>query len=231
MQHFFMLGAGELDFELEGPWQTGDASGRYSMLSLAFIDPSLGGSGYLLRIAEQFQAVAAQTIEHLDHSDCETACYRCLKSYYNQRYHEHLAWPQIMPALEELAAYPPQIRPLETGDIDDPRPWLEAYAAGVGSPLELKFLRLFEKHGFHPQKQVPISANDGEPPITIADFAVPERRQAIYIDGAAFHVGQRLRRDRFIRDRLRNGNPPWQIVELRSNDLARGKSLVEELNI
>lgn len=55
MQHFFMLGAGELDFELEGPWQTGNAAGRYSMLSLAFIDPSLGGSGYLPRIAEQFQ--------------------------------------------------------------------------------------------------------------------------------------------------------------------------------
>ena len=43
--------------------------------------PSLGGSGYLPRIAEQFHAVAARAIEHLDHSDCETACYRCLKSY------------------------------------------------------------------------------------------------------------------------------------------------------
>lgn len=31
---------------------------------------------------------------------------------------------------------------LQTGDIDAPRPWLEAYAAGVCSPLELKFLRL-----------------------------------------------------------------------------------------
>jgi hypothetical protein len=45
MHQFFMLGSGELDFELEGPWQTGEAMGRYGMLSLAFIDPSLGGSG------------------------------------------------------------------------------------------------------------------------------------------------------------------------------------------
>jgi hypothetical protein len=74
--------------------------------------------------------------------------------------------------------------------IDDPRPWLEAYAAGVGSPLELAFLRLFEAHGFEPQKQVPVAPNTGEPPISVADFAVPERRLAIYIDGAAFHVGQ-----------------------------------------
>lgn len=229
MQHFFMLGAGELDFELEGLWQTGDATGRYSMLSLAFIDPSLGGSGYLPRIAEQFQAVAARAIEHLEHPGCETACYRCLKSYYNQRYHEQLAWPQIVPALEELAASAPKPRPRETGDIDDPRPWLEAYAAGVGSPLELAFLRLFEKHGFHPQKQIPVAPNPGEPPISVADFAVPERRLAIYIDGAAFHVGQRLRRDKFIRDRLRKGTPPWRVEELRAADLGRGAALVEGL--
>ena len=103
MQHFFMLDSGELDFELEGPWPTGDATNRYGMLSLAFIDPSLGGSGYLVRIAEQFHHVARQAIDHLDHPDCETACYRCLKSYYNQRYHQELKWPQVMPALEELA--------------------------------------------------------------------------------------------------------------------------------
>jgi hypothetical protein len=40
----------------------------------------------------------------------------------------------------------------------------------------LAFLRLFEAHGFHPQKQVPVAPNPGEPPISIADFAVPEQR-------------------------------------------------------
>ncbi|MGA2617380.1 MAG: DEAD/DEAH box helicase [Thermoguttaceae bacterium] len=229
IQHFFMLGSGELDFELEGPWQTGDAEARYCMLSLAFIDPSLGGSGYLVRIAEQFHKTAEQAIDHLIHPDCETACYRCLKSYYNQRYHQELRWPQVMPALEGLAGAAPQHRARETGDIDDPRPWLEAYAAGVGSPLELAFLRLFEAHGFHPQKQVPVAPSPGEPSISIADFAVPEQRLAIYIDGAAFHVGQRLRRDRFIRDRLRHGNPPWRVEELRAADLGQGTALVERL--
>ena len=229
MQHFFMLDAGELDFELEGPWQTGEATGRYSILSLAFIDPSLGGTGYLSRIAERFDAVARQAVDHLDHPGCENACYRCLKSYQNQRYHEDLAWPQVMPALEELIQASPSPRARETSDIDDPRPWLEAYAAGVGSPLELKFLRLFEQHGFHPQKQVPVAPNPDEPPISIADFAVPERRLAIYIDGAAFHVGRRLRRDRFIRNRLGTGDPPWQVEELRAADLSQGRALVERL--
>lgn len=97
--------------------------------------------------------------------------------------------------------------------------WLDAYAEGVGSPLELKFLKEFEKHGFLPEKQVPVSPNDGEAPISIADFAAPEKRLAIYIDGAAFHVGERLRRDPWIREKLRNGEPPWTVVELRVGDL------------
>jgi hypothetical protein len=84
IQHQFMLGTGELDFELEGRWDTGETSSRYGLVSLAFIDPSLGGSGYLERVAENFDHVAARAIDHLDHTDCETACYRCLKSYYNQ---------------------------------------------------------------------------------------------------------------------------------------------------
>ena len=52
---------------------------------------------------------------------------------------------------------------------------------------------------------------------------------AIYIDGAAFHVGQRMRRDRFNRNRLRAGSPPWRVEELRAADLGRGRDLVEEL--
>ncbi len=230
IQHHFMLGANELDFELEGPWEQGEAGHRYHLLSLAFIDPSLGGSGYLPRIAEDFHHVAQRTIEHLDHEDCETACYRCLKTYYNQRFHDQLAWPQTIPALSELASAAPEPLPLELGDVDDPSPWLEAFSAGVGSPLELKFLRLFEQHGFRPLKQVPIAPTAGERPISVADFAVPERRLAIYIDGAAFHTGERLRRDRFIRNRLRTAPVPWRVEELRASDLAQGAQLIARLS-
>ena len=106
---------------------------------------------------------------------------------------------------------------------------LGVYEAGVGSLLELEFLRLFEKHGFHPQKQVPVAPTPGEPNISIADSTVPERRLAIYVDGAAFHLGQRLRRDRFIRDRLRSGDPPWRVEELRAADLGQGTALVKRL--
>ncbi|MBI4531014.1 MAG: DUF1998 domain-containing protein, partial [Candidatus Latescibacteria bacterium] len=229
MRHLYMLDGSEIDFELEGPWHSTGRKVGLSCVALAFIDPSLGGTGYLKRTAEEFHLVACRALEHLDHPGCETACYRCLKSYANQRFHDRLCWPIVLSTLEAFASQPPERRPLEMDDIDDPDPWLEAYAAGVGSPLELKFLHLFEQHGFSPQKQVPITLRDGMPPISIADFALPERRLAIYVDGASVHVGSNLRRDRFIRNRLRNGHPPWTVVELRAQDLHEGAVLVERL--
>jgi hypothetical protein len=117
---------GELQFEMEGPWKRDD----YRQVSLAFIDPSLGGTGYLRKIADEFVLAAARAIEHLDHPNCQVACYRCLKSYHNQWHHPFLRWPAALPHLQELAAARSQSRPLETGDLDDPKPWLEAYAAG-----------------------------------------------------------------------------------------------------
>ena len=196
---------------------------------MTFSDPSLGGTGYLRKIADDLHLVARAAIEHLDHIGCETACYRCLKSYHNQRYHDILNWPITIASLEDLAQTPTQARDLQTGDIDDPTPWLEAYAEGVDLRWQPKFLCLFEQHDFHPDKQVPVAPSVDQQPISVADFGVPARRLAIYIDGAAFHTGQNLRRDRWIRDRLRNGTPPWTVVELRAADLAEGKALVEEI--
>jgi hypothetical protein len=227
MQHRYMLDGSEIEFEFEGPWQTQSDKTRYSLVSLTFIDPSLGGSGYLQRIASEFHLVSQHALEHLDHPGCETACYRCLKTYQNQRFHDLLEWTRIMPDLEALKQFAPTNQPGKLGDVFNPQPWLEAYAAGVGSPLELKFLRLFEQKDFHPQKQFPVELSPGEPPISIPDFAIPEKRLAIYVDGAAFHRGANLRRDRFIRNKLRDAG--WQIVELQASDLAEGAALVSRL--
>jgi hypothetical protein len=76
---------------------------------------------------------------------------------------------------------------------------------------------------------VPVAPSDDEPPISVADFAIPGKRIAIYVDSAAFHVGQTLRRDRFIRQRLADGRPPWRVVELRAADLAQGRLLCDRI--
>ncbi len=236
----FMLDSGELDFHLDGPWNVDINGNRINRVSLAFIDPSLGGSGYLVRVAEQIDQVAAaalsQLLDHVEDANslaqrCETACYRCLKTYYNQRHHEYLCWPLAVPGLEALVLEKAAKQPLEAGDLDDSAAWLEAYAAGVGSPLELKFLRVFEGLGFHPEKQVPISADPLSQPISIADFAVPDKRIAIYIDGASIHVGANLRRDQYIRAKLRGCTNPWAVLELRASDLGKVAEMLRSYQV
>lgn len=225
----YMLDDTEIGINLEGPWLSKAGQTGLGLVALAFIDHSLGGTGYLSRAAGEFHLVAQRALLHLDHPNCETACYRCLKSYTNQRHHDKLSWPLAMPYLEVLANAAPTPQPLHVGDLDDPGPWLDAYNAGVGSPLELKFLHLFEQHSFHPEKQVPIALTPGGRVMTIADFAVPEHRLAIYIDGASVHVGHVLRRDRYIRQRLQTATPPWKVVELRATNLVEGGALVERI--
>ncbi|MBI4864240.1 MAG: DUF1998 domain-containing protein, partial [Candidatus Riflebacteria bacterium] len=225
-RHLYMLDGPELEFELEPMWILSGDDGRRKVGSLTFIDGAVGGSGFLERAARELHLVAARSLDHLDHQDCHSACYRCLKSYQNQRIHEFLSWPDIIPDLEELMAAPPEPLRADQVPVDDPGAWLEAYARGVGSPLELKFLELFERHGLKLHKQVPLSVSEGSPPISIADFVLEAKKVAIYIDGAAFHVGKRLRRDRAIREQLRSGPAGWKIVEYRARDLGRGQALV-----
>jgi very-short-patch-repair endonuclease len=219
LRQLYMLDGPEIEFELEPLWEERREDGKRKIGALTFIDDAVGGSGFLDRCVDELHLVARRAIEHLDHPKCETACYRCLKSYVNQRHHEHLSWPHVMPDLEALAMAPPEPLTGEVGDAADPRPWLEAYDAGVGSPLELKFLRLFEQHGIKVEKQVPVAPDAVGPSISQADFRVPGTKVLIYIDGAAFHAGNRLRRDRAIRKALRKGSTGWRVVELTAHDL------------
>ncbi len=229
LRQLYMLDGPEIEFELEPMWEEGRKDGRRKLGALTFIDAAVGGSGFLDRCVDELHLVARRAIEHLDHPKCESACYRCLKSYANQRHHEHLSWPHVMPDLEALALGPPEPLPAELGDADDPRPWLDAYDAGVGSPLELKFLRLFERHGIEVEKQVSVGPDPDGPSISQADFRVAGTDVLIYVDGAAFHTGGRLRRDRAIRKALREGAAGWKVVELRAPDLATPERTVRRV--
>jgi replicative superfamily II helicase len=194
---------------------------------LTFIDPNLGGSGYLEKFAARLPEVAAGALHHLDHDDCEAACYRCLKSYDNQRHHDKLKWPLVVSTLEGLRDEVPAAVPLDAVDVNDPRPWRAAFEAGVGSPLEHRCLLLLQSAGLAPRRQFPIQS--GGRLITIADFAFPDRRVAIYIDGASIHLGQVLCRDQRIEHRLGQLDLPWSMLRLRRRDidLAPQQSLVK----
>jgi hypothetical protein len=108
IRHHLLLEGSEIEFEPEGPWQEPQDAGAFRRVSLTFVDPSVGGSGYVARIAREFHLIAQRALEHLEHPNCETACYRCLKSYQNQRHHDILRWPAVVADLEQLAESAPQ---------------------------------------------------------------------------------------------------------------------------
>lgn len=229
LRHLYLLDGPEIEFELEPSWSMERDGRRWRFGALLFVDPAVGGSGFLDRAVEELHLVAARALEHLEHEGCESACYRCLKSYQNQRVHAFLSWPAATVDLEQLAGTAPVPCALERGDLDDPRPWLEAYDAGVGSPLELRFLRVLEGGGLSLRKQVPVSPESGGEPISVADFVVEGTRIAIYVDGAAFHRGSRLRRDRKIRESLRRGPEPWSVIEFNARDLGDPNAVVQRV--
>src|SRR5262249_28917029 len=102
VERLFALTSRDFEVLFEGVHDrtTGESIAREGMLT--FIDPNLGGSGYLERFAQRLPEVAAAALAHLDHEGCETACYRCLKSYENQRYHDLLHWQLVVSTLEGL---------------------------------------------------------------------------------------------------------------------------------
>ncbi len=77
-------------------------------IGIVMFDTVPGGAGCVLRIADALDEVIEAALDRVSECDCgeETSCYGCLRSFYNQRYHEELS---RQAALEVL-------RPLLTGE-------------------------------------------------------------------------------------------------------------------
>ncbi len=236
-EKYFALASGDIEILFEGirtryntvrdSTTSQESKEEQRDVVLTFIDPNIGGSGYLKKLAVDMPKVAAAALKHLDHQDCEIACYRCLKSYSNQRYHDLLNWQCVTGVLEGLAASTSEEASLSASDKNDTGAWQEAFAAGCGSPLELKALKVIEGLGLEPAKQYKITAPDADRPFTIPDFAFVDEKVAVFIDGVAYHVGDRLRRDKAIDERLRKLG--WHVLRFTAQDIHRG-ALAENMH-
>lgn len=169
--------------------------GREEVMEIVWVDSILGGSGILREVATRLPEVARSALEHLRDHECPSSCYRCLRTYRNQRIHGQLDWRLVVAQLRaasvdvvedrgEALAPPQQTRGPE---------WDEARTEGCGSPIELRLLRAMRENGLpEPVKQHEIHGTDGRL-LTAADFAYPDQRLLIYVDGLAFHSSLRQR--------------------------------------
>jgi hypothetical protein len=179
----FQLEPRELDLELIG---------NESAPRLLFTEASEGGAGVLSRLAQEPQAMAdvaraALSICHFTnegddtagsdgHDPCVKACYDCLLSYYNQRYHQDINRHAVMEPLSTLAAatVEPHVAGVEPAEHRD------RLLAACHSDLERKLVNhLFERGYRLPDEGQYPMPNFGAQ----ADFAYPDLYTVIFVDG------------------------------------------------
>jgi hypothetical protein len=175
-----------------------DGPTREEPLDLLLIDPVLGGSGLLRRLAEDLPAVAQAALEHLDGHDCPNSCYRCLRTYRNQRMHRVLDWRLAVPYLRALTGEEVVTEGVIQGVQpvrDDGPEWDAARAEGCESPQELNLLKAIRAYGSLPEPSKQYEVWDGGKLLTRADFAYPEvdPKLLIYVDGLQWHSSIRQR--------------------------------------
>lgn len=172
-----------------------DANGTPRTLEVVFVDKVLGGSGVIEAMAREFPAVAAATVRQLAGHDCPSSCYRCLRTYRNQRIQGLLNWRIVLPYLQaaaesEVTFQEPNAPQWTRNEAE----WEAARREWCESPLELELLQEMRAAGLpEPLKQREIFDSDGRL-ITRADFAYDGlRRVLLYADGLEYHSSTRQR--------------------------------------
>lgn len=186
-------------------WQDEDTERH----SLVFYDTMPGGTGYLRRMIEELPRIAARAAQHLEDCECETACYRCLMEFWNQRQHQLFDKQRVLSTLRTLAQAAPEM--IISAPLDP--------AVHFDSFLEAQFYALLAEHDLPlPTTQNVIRSRDGRH-IARADFRYEAQRLIIFTDGREYHAGsaEAIRHDLDQRNRLsREG---WRLLEFTYRDV------------
>ena len=198
---------------------------------LALYDPMPGGSGLLQQIIERWDAVvkAGDAVLTGCPDNCDTSCYRCMRTYRNVFYHDLLDRKRAASILNEFSSTPElehEIPPLE-----------EEQRAGAGSPTNLGEAELgvmLERAGFPAfEHQHPIAIG---PPYgtTTPDLyhsdVVTGINLAIYLDGLSKGIhgnAERTKIDRVIREQLECDG--IDVVEIAAADLIDPEAMKRHL--
>lgn len=155
-------------------WTQGTTGRR----ELVFYDTMPGGTGYLKKLVEELPRIAHRALTHLLACPCQSACYRCLKDFWNQRHHDVLDKRLVVAALRTIAAATGAATPTADVEID----------TRFESFLEMRFYKELEKAGLPLPKVQPIIRSADGRYIVRADFRYEDPPLVILTDGRAFHA-------------------------------------------
>src|SRR5579871_179872 len=142
---------------------------------LVIYDTMPGGTGYLRQMVEDLPRIAGRIVEHLLACSCETACYRCLKEFWNQRVHEKLDKRLVIASFRTLAS-----------SVGTPK--TPAEDVRFESFLEARFYKLLADRGLPlPRGQQLVRGTDRRYIVT-AHFRYDTQPLVILTDGREFHA-------------------------------------------
>lgn len=160
--------------------------------AVVLFDTMPGGTGYLRKLlagdGEGLRAAVWAALGRLETCTCDDSCHRCLRDFWNQRYHGQLNRHEVLATLRRLAG----------GSVTEAQPpeddRLESF-------LELEFFGRLKAAGLpEPTLQVVRARENGRIIRVDAEYRDPDI--SIFLDGREYHAASREK----IEDDLRKRN-------------------------
>ncbi len=147
-------------------------------VSLVIYDTQPGGTGYVPKLfadkAAGFKAAAAEAVRRLGSCSCSDSCHRCLRDFWNQRYHSDLSRLEVLATLRRLAG----ADVVEGLDPEDDR--LESF-------LEQAFFARVQAAGV-PVPTLQVVREIGGRRIIRVDCEYRAPDLSVFLDGRAWHA-------------------------------------------
>jgi ATP-dependent helicase YprA (DUF1998 family) len=200
-----------------------------------FYDPVPGGSGFLSQMVTYWMEIVEQAVQVLSNcptgSKCETACYRCMKHFFNQQHHKLLNRFQAIDLLHKA-----QTDVQHQNDIAAWKPSAAVVAEeNTDSPAEWNFITELEKHRFPLPDTQQFRVNLPGGSYTSADYAYSKEKVLVFIDGLSKHLhGDPVRRQKDKLNRKKAAMQGFTVVEIPAeamNDPSVFAVSLEELNL
>lgn len=187
-------------------------------------DPFPGGSGFLPLVMEHWEWVVAAAKSSLDRCDCSSACYKCLLHFRNQQHHAVLDRHRALGALGECFGRFEKVHDIPPRFVQQPD-----HGAAADSASEQRFAELLYERGFPAPPEAQYRVDLGAGSVTIADFAYPEKKLLVYIDGLSRSIHgneEQRRKDRRLRTKAQVGG--WRVLEVSAQGL-RDETIVADM--
>lgn len=174
-----------------------------------------GGAGYSELIAKNFTEVIKASLERLESCECPESCYRCLRTYRNQRWHKYLNRNLVILWMKSILEAPLLI---SDEDARKDRRLTPPEELGLDSRFEAAFVEdVIKKHNLPlPRFQYVIKDREGKA-IARADFAYPQKKIVVFIDGYTYHSRKTVW-ERDLRQRRELQVMGWKVVSFSFNE-------------